>query len=367
MLRRGKAARLMAMIAITTGFFGVQAQAASAELATPTGGESLLQVNFQTVLALQEDNIATYVLPPGVLDVGIATAAFPITGGAFETTSMLGTVNHAGSLLIVKYNEDQTVIENQLETSNLRFVNGNILLGDVAALIPAPSADLTNTQITQGPGGNVLFEADAVINVVTATVLNTYFSTNVFQAGMQLGHYKSTIETRRYPRPSGGSPLNVPLVPEFAACTSPNSEHVAPLALGSCTPPAQQSPLLTMSSNGQGTASARMNVIAGNTSTPEDEADIAISASVDDVRRRSDGSDFVGRVSLATTLRLTDRNSGMSGGLSGTASDYPLAIPMACVATPDRPDRAATRIRARTLPCPAWQGRGSGWSRRSGA
>ncbi len=29
----------------------------------PTGGESILQVNFQTVLALQAGGIATYVVP----------------------------------------------------------------------------------------------------------------------------------------------------------------------------------------------------------------------------------------------------------------------------------------------------------------
>jgi hypothetical protein len=335
MLRRGRAARLLVMVAATSVLLGLQAQSARAELATATGGESLLQVQFETVIALQEKNIATYVTPPGVLDASILTAGFPITGGTFETTSLLGTVNHAGGLQIVKYNQDFTAVENTLETTNLRFVNGNMLVGDALGLIPSPSADLTNPQITQGPGGTVLFEADAIVNAVTALVLNTYFSTDAFQAGMKLGHFKSTIETRRYPRPGGGSPINVPLVPEFVACTAPNSEHVAPLARGSCAPPAQQSPLLTMSTNGQGGASAHLNVIPGNTSTAEDEADVAISASVDDVKRQSDGSDFVGRVALATTLRLTDRNSGMSGGLSGTTRDFQLAIPVTCVSTPD--------------------------------
>jgi hypothetical protein len=312
---------------------GLNAQAAHAELATATGGESILQVSFQTVLDLQEQGISTYVTPPGVLDAGTVTAGFPITGGTFDTTSLLGTVNHGGGLLIVKYNEDGTAIENQLETTNLRFLNGNTLLGDTLDLIPAPSADLTNPQITAGPGGTVLFEADAVVNPVTALVLNTYFGVTAFQGGMLLGHFKSIIETKRYPRPGGASPLNVSLVPEYAPCTSPNSEHVGPLALGSCTPPALQSPMLTMSSTGQGSASAQLTVNPGNTATEADEADVTISASLGDVRRSSDGSDFVGRVALATTLRVTDRNSGFAGGLSGTVRDFPLAIPVTCTAT----------------------------------
>ena len=66
MLRRGKAARLMAMIAVMTGFLGVQAQAASAELTAPTGGESMLQVNFDRARP-SADDIATYVVPPAAL------------------------------------------------------------------------------------------------------------------------------------------------------------------------------------------------------------------------------------------------------------------------------------------------------------
>ncbi len=41
-----------------------------------------------------------------------------------------------------------------------------------------------------------------------------------------------------YPRPGGGSPQRVPLVPSYAQCTSPNSQHVEPLDEPSCEPPA---------------------------------------------------------------------------------------------------------------------------------
>jgi hypothetical protein len=41
------------------------------------------------------------------------------------------------------------------------------------------------------------YEADAQINAVNATILNTYFSTSVFQSGMILGHLVSDIQTKK--------------------------------------------------------------------------------------------------------------------------------------------------------------------------
>jgi tripartite motif-containing protein 71 len=40
-----------------------------------------------------------------------------------------------------------------------------------------------------------------------------------------------------YERPSGATPIRVPLVPAFKACSSPNSTHGAPLNFPSCSPP----------------------------------------------------------------------------------------------------------------------------------
>jgi hypothetical protein len=34
------------------------------------------------------------------------------------------------------------------------------------------------------------------MNLATATVLNVYFSTNVFTSGLVLGHMNSTIQTK---------------------------------------------------------------------------------------------------------------------------------------------------------------------------
>ncbi len=145
--------------------------------------------------------------------------------------------------------------------------------------------------------------------------------------------YTAIMKRVDYPRPGGATPLRVPLVPAFSACTNPNTTHVVPLAYQSCTPPVLKSPLLTTSAIGSGSGSVRLNVIAGNPSTPADEADVSISGSATDVRRKSDGTDYTGSVLLSTLMRITDRGSGSSGLVPGTVSDIRFSVPFNCVAT----------------------------------
>ena len=52
--------------------------------------------------------------------------------------------------------------------------------------------------------------------------------------------------------------------------------------------------MLTTSSTGKQSASARYDTITGNASTNADEADVRIQASATDVKKRSDGTDYVG-------------------------------------------------------------------------
>ena len=60
---------------------------------------------------------------------------------------------------------------------------------------------------------------------------------------------------RHYPRPRGATPFRASLVPAYAQCTAPNRTHGAPLAFGSCSPPAPRSSFLTFGTpdaNGRG-------------------------------------------------------------------------------------------------------------------
>ncbi len=138
-----------------------------------------------------------------------------------------------------------------------------------------------------------------------------------------------------YPRPGGATPLRVPLVPELAACTAPNSSHSAPLDAPSCTPPRPASSLVTISSVGRGAGSARLDVEAGDPSTAADEADVQIAASMTDVRNAADGSDYAGQLALTTGLRLTDAASGPSQDEPATVKDFELGVPLSCSPTAD--------------------------------
>jgi uncharacterized repeat protein (TIGR01451 family) len=144
---------------------------------------------------------------------------------------------------------------------------------------------------------------------------------------------ESTTVVSPFPRPGAASPLRVPLVPEFRACTAPNRTHVAPLSSPSCTPPRLTSPLLTTSSIGSGGAFARYDVIPGNPATPANEADINIVALATDVRRSSDGSDYAGKGILTTTMRITDIASGAAGGEPATVQDNQFSVPIDCLST----------------------------------
>jgi hypothetical protein len=74
------------------------------------------------------------------------------------------------------------------------------------------------------------------------------------------------------------------------------------------------------------------SAIAGNASTPADEADVRFTASITDVRRRSDLGDYTGQLQLAPTLRITDRYNGP--GETGTVQDVPYSVTTPCSATP---------------------------------
>jgi hypothetical protein len=140
--------------------------------------------------------------------------------------------------------------------------------------------------------------------------------------------------TANFPRPGGGSPLRVPLVPEFNKCISSNSQHVPPLSQPSCTPPVETSSVLTTSATGKQSGSARYDAVPGNTATNADEADVKVVASVTDVKKRSDGTDYVGPVLLTSKLRVTDKSNGVAGE-PATVQDAEFQVPVNCISTID--------------------------------
>jgi glucose/arabinose dehydrogenase len=207
------------------------------------------------------------------------------------------------------------------------YLFGDLTCGKMFKLDPAVGGGWTRTEFGSGFGQYSLV---TMIFGPPSSGQYLYYATNspsyqvrrITQRGQQ-----------RYPRPGGGTPLRVPLVPAFSRCLAPNATHAAPLAFPSCSPPAQESALLTTSTTGTGTGFARLAAVPGDPATGVDEADIGISAAATDVKRRSDGSEYAGKALLETRVRLTDRSNGNAGTESATAQDASLAFPVDCVAT----------------------------------
>jgi hypothetical protein len=147
--------------------------------------------------------------------------------------------------------------------------------------------------------------------------------------------WQPDVVAATYARPKGATPLSVSLVPAFVACTAENTTHGAPLSFGSCAPPAQASTQLTVGTpdaNGKpanSVASEQVEVIAGNPSTPGDEADLRFTMSATDVRIAGTLDDYEGTLLFVDTVRITDKDS--NGPLAATTVDTPFGLAVPCV------------------------------------
>jgi hypothetical protein len=175
--------------------------ASAVSVDTVKGGETGLFVPFSNVVTLAQKGINISPISPAYLTFNSfqegPALRFPVTGGLVESATMLGTVDHAGGMLVQKYNPDGTLAK-QIEVTTVRILNGNTLVGNAFGLVPAPTADLVNVTHSKNPTTGVIhYEADAKIGIATALVLNTYFETDAFVAGSTLGRVKSNIETKK--------------------------------------------------------------------------------------------------------------------------------------------------------------------------
>ncbi len=105
----------------------------------------------------------------------------------------------------------------------------------------------------------------------------------------------TAVALATHPRPGGGTPFRVPLVPAFNKCggaataddpapATPNMTHISPLAAPSCSPPVRKSSLVSVGFASVGFL--RFTVVSGG-------ADVAISSSITDVRSGSpSGPDY---------------------------------------------------------------------------
>jgi hypothetical protein len=198
-VRRGLASLAVMPLLVVVMMLGFGAPAASAvSLDKATGGQFGLFVPLQTVGDLSRAGLFTTPISPAYLTFTLEegpAVRFPISGGTFESDTMLGTVESDGGITMERQFPDGT--KKDLPVTSVKIVNGNMLVGNALGLVPAPTADLVNATHSKDPvTGVVHYEADASINLVTATILNTYFSTDFFTAGFILGHVKANVETQ---------------------------------------------------------------------------------------------------------------------------------------------------------------------------
>ena len=160
--------------------------------------------------------------------------------------------------------------------------------------------------------------------------------------------------TATHPRPKGATPIRVPFVPAFVACTAPNRTHGAPLAFPSCSPPVQVSPYLTVGtpdSNGTASANAigfaRVDVHPG-VPGPPDDSDVKLAGQASDIRCKpataatvcgsanaADGPDYAGELQSNATIRITDHYNGPSLTDPATVQEIPFPTTVTCAATAD--------------------------------
>ena len=160
-----------------------------------------------------------------------------------------------------------------------------------------------------------------------------------------------------HPRPGGGSPIRVPLVPSFKQCLAPNSTHFGPLEFPSCTSPSLESSMLTTGTTGAQTGFGKLTVFCTDGQMPPctpndgfDTEDIKVNSSGTDVRCAvggvpgctAPGADYTGQLLGQSIIRITDHSNGLpptvctngAGNapcVTATMQDIVFSVPVGCV------------------------------------
>ncbi|HZO59846.1 MAG TPA: PQQ-dependent sugar dehydrogenase [Solirubrobacterales bacterium] len=207
--------------------------------------------------------------------------------------------------------------------------------GDFAGTTPQPLIEYTGTGkatangIAAGPDG--LYFTDLYKDVGAATPIDP---------GANILRVRFGSPPPGHVRPKSATSFKAALVPSFRECTTaPNRMHGPPLAFNSCAPPAQNSGFLTIGSPDVNSAAANMTgsvkatSIVGNPGTSADEADVRITVSVTDVRRKNNLADYTGQLQVSVSPQITDTANGPTLGDSATMTDSGLKYTVPCQAT----------------------------------
>jgi beta-propeller repeat-containing protein len=145
-----------------------------------------------------------------------------------------------------------------------------------------------------------------------------------------------------YARPKAASPSTFKLVPAFEDCgEAANSTHGAPLEAPSCAPAIPTSHYVTVGTPDANGNPARfsgslvLKAVGESPINPDngDQADVQITANLNDIRNQGDLSDYTGELRFVLGLRITDRYNGDSLDKPATAADTVFGFDVSCAGT----------------------------------
>jgi hypothetical protein len=244
-----------------------------------------------------------------------------------------------------------SLLRNGSGSRELRTVNADNT-GDLLVTSPSFSDEWSPD------GTKIVFSTGANVYVINP---NGTGQTQVTSSGGLDPDWQSVVTG--YPRPKSASPIRVPLVPAYNACSTPNRTHGPPLAFDSCSPPVQTSPNLTVGTpDANGAAANSVSYVhirpyPGVPGPPEDSG-APIMMWLNDVRcqgavatcgsaNAAGGADYTGEVRLEFVLRMTDKWNAVApgGGLdAATVTDFTFLAPTTCTATSSTAEGSLCRI-----------------------
>ena len=232
-------------------------------------------------------------------------------------------------------------------SANLQGISADgsrIFFGTTQSLVPADTDSMVDlyertgsvtTLVSLGPnGGNGAVHVATTCcppSIVSADGSRVFFYTSESLVNTRLGCFAGRLLRER--RAAGGlsaaegcdpvARLACPGVPGLQLA----EPHARPaLAFGSCGPPAPESTRLTVGSpdaNGQPAAAegfVKYEVLVGNPATACRRGRCWVQARITDVAQQGTLADYTGSLSVVSTVRITDKNSG-TGAEPATATD----------------------------------------------
>jgi hypothetical protein len=145
-----------------------------------TGRATTLELDLLTIGVLVDNEVRLGAVRPAVAVSN--RASFPITGGAVTQNTVIGTIDHAGGLLLTKGDRSVTVSGLVADTRSRQLI---ARVG--ARRMPLANLDLGFVKRTERGDTIVVTRIPAILTVAAANALNDRLGSSVFVANLPLG------------------------------------------------------------------------------------------------------------------------------------------------------------------------------------